>query len=115
MIKVVIERLVVEGLETPYENAIAELLNVMVNAPGYISGESFYDIYKPHHYVVVANWTNEASWAKWFKSQERQGLLDAINPFLQYPENCSVLTSCRFDGTSDDQQSKTQTTTYPCQ
>jgi len=96
MIKVVIERLVVEGLESPYEDAIAKLLDVMVNAPGYISGESFCDVYKPYHYVVVANWSNEQSWDKWFHSQERQGLLDAINPFLQYPERCSVLAGRRY-------------------
>ncbi|OUS25637.1 hypothetical protein A9Q99_20860 [Gammaproteobacteria bacterium 45_16_T64] len=96
MIKVVIERLVVEGLETPYESAIANLLDVMVKAPGYVSGESFGDINQPNHYVVVSNWNNEHSWDKWFNSQARKGLLDAINPFLQYPERCSVLSPSRF-------------------
>ena len=47
MIKVIIERIVAEGLEVPYEKAVSELLNVMTRADGYISGESLVDVDHP--------------------------------------------------------------------
>lgn len=91
MIKVIIERRVVERLETPYEQAIANLLDVITAAPGYRGGESFRSKYQPNHYIVVSNWSNLDAWEKWFRSQDRQSVLDKINPFLEYPEKCTVL------------------------
>ena len=91
MIRVIIEREIAEGLEEFYQTAIANLLEVMTAAPGYLSGESLVEIHRPNHYVVLTRWTNEEAWDRWFHSQQRQELLNAIRPFLQQDEKFTLL------------------------
>ena len=67
MIRVIIEREIVEGLESFYESAIANLLNVMAKAPGYVSGESSVEIHRPNRYVVITRWIDEAAWNNWLR------------------------------------------------
>jgi heme-degrading monooxygenase HmoA len=80
MIRVIIEREIAEGLEEFYETAIANLLDVMTNAHGYVSGESSVEIHRPNRYVVITRWTDEAAWNRWYQSSERQELLNVIRP-----------------------------------
>jgi heme-degrading monooxygenase HmoA len=96
MIRVIIEREVAEGLEEYYEAAIANLLGVMSNAAGYMSGESLVDIHRPNRYVVVTRWTDEAAWKRWHLSSERQQMLDAIRPFLLNEEKFTLLRQLIF-------------------
>jgi heme-degrading monooxygenase HmoA len=96
MIRVIIEREIVEGLEQYYESAIADLLGVMANASGYLSGESSVEIHRPNRYVVITRWTDEAAWNRWFQSSERQELLDAIRPFLLKEEKFTLLQQLIF-------------------
>ncbi len=91
MIRVIIEREIAEGLEQYYEAAIADLLSVMANAPGYVSGESSVEIHRPNRYVVITRWTDEAAWNRWHQSSERQELLDALRPFLLKEEKFTLL------------------------
>lgn len=91
MIKVIIERVVAEGLEVPYEKAVADLLTVMTRARGYISGESLVDADHPNHYVVVARWSDRRAWDQWFLSEDRKTVVAAIAPFLQIDEKFIVL------------------------
>lgn len=91
MIRVIIEREIAEGLEQFYESAIAELLDVMANARGYVSGESSVEIHRPNRYVVITRWTDEAAWNHWYQSSERQQLLNVIRPFLLKEEKFTLL------------------------
>ena len=91
MIRVIIEREIAQGLEQFYESAIADLLHVMANAPGYLTGESSVEIHRPNRYVVITRWTDENAWNRWFQSAERQELADAIAPFLQNTEKITLL------------------------
>lgn len=91
MIRVIIEREIAEGLEQYYESAIADLLGVMANTTGYLSGESSVEIHRPNRYVVITRWTDEAAWNRWFQSRERQEMLDAIRPFLLKEEKFTLL------------------------
>ena len=96
MIRVIIEREVAEGLEEFYESAIANLLGVLANAAGYVSGESLVDIHRPNRYVVVTRWVDEAAWQRWQSSGERQEMLDAIRPFLLNDEKFTLLRQLSF-------------------
>ena len=96
MIRVIIEREVAEGLEEFYDSAIANLLGVMANATGYLSGESLVDIHRPNRYVVVTRWADEAAWNRWHASSERQKMLDAIRPFLLNDEKFTLLRQLSF-------------------
>ncbi len=91
MIRVIIEREIAEGLETFYEDAIANLLDVMTHAPGYVSGESSVEIHRSNRYVVITRWTDEAAWDRWYQSSKRQELLDVIRPFLLKEEKFTLL------------------------
>ena len=91
MIRVIIEREIAEGLEEFYEAAIANLLDVMTNAHGYVSGESSVEIHRPNRYVVITRWTDEAAWNRWYQSSERQELLNVIRPFLLKEEKFTLL------------------------
>jgi len=91
MIRVIIEREIAEGLEQFYQAAIADLLDVMASAPGYLSGESLVEIHRPNRYLVVTRWANEAAWNRWFQSPERQQMLNVIRPFLQQDEKFTLL------------------------
>ena len=91
MIRVIIEREIAEGLEEFYETAIANLLDVMTNAHGYVSGESSVEIHRPNRYVVITRWTDEAAWHRWYQSSERQELLNVIRPFLLKEEKFTLL------------------------
>ncbi|MCH8104514.1 MAG: antibiotic biosynthesis monooxygenase [Proteobacteria bacterium] len=96
MIKVIIERHVAEGLESPYEKAVGDLLNAMTTAPGYISGESLVDCKEANHYVVIAWWANENAWNEWFNSKERKQLLNEIAPFLETDEKFTLLKQLAY-------------------
>ena len=96
MIRVIIEREVAEGLEEFYEAAIANLLDVMANAGGYLSGESLVEIHRPNRYIVVTRWVDEAAWNRWYVSSERQQMLDAIRPFLLNDEKFTLLRQLLF-------------------
>lgn len=91
MIRVIIEREVAEGIEKFYEKAIADLLNVMISAPGYVSGESLIDIHRPNHYLVITRWRNEEAWTRWYRSAKRQNLLLSLAPFLLKDEKLTLL------------------------
>jgi len=96
MIKVIIERQVAEGLESHYEKAVSELLNVMTNAPGYISGESLVDAKRTNHYLVIAKWTTESAWSQWFHSDERKQLMTVLAPFMQTDEKFTLLKQLAY-------------------
>lgn len=96
MIKVIIERVIAEGLEVPYEQVISELLTVMTRARGYISGESLVDIDHPNHYVVIARWSDRDAWDQWFLSEDRKAIVTAIAPFLGADEKFTVLNQLAY-------------------
>ena len=98
MVKVIIERVVVEGLEPLYDDAIAEVLQIMLRAPGFSHGESFREYHKHNHYIVVANWVSLAAWQRWCKSTERKLFLSRIRPFLEQPEKSTVLEKQIYRG-----------------
>ena len=91
MIRVIIEREIAEGLEPFYESAIGNLLHVMANAPGYLSGESSVEIHRPNRYIVITRWSDENDWNRWFQSAERRELVEAISPFQQGAEKITLL------------------------
>ena len=96
MIRVIIERQIAEGLERFYESEISRLLEVVRDAPGYLSGESLVEIHRPNHYLVLTRWANEEAWNRWFRSAQRQELLNAIRPFLLEDEKCTLLRQLSY-------------------
>lgn len=95
MIRVLIEREIAEGLEQPYQDAITGMMQAIVRAPGYLSGESLRDAHRPQHHYILSSWQSQAAWRRWLHSQDRRQALDAIRPFLATPERITVLEPVR--------------------
>lgn len=91
MIRVLIEREIAEGLEQPYQEAITGMMQAIVRAPGYLSGESLRDANNPQRHFILSSWQSTAAWQRWASSDERRRALDAIRPFLATPERITIL------------------------
>lgn len=91
MIRVLIEREIAEGLEQPYQEAITGMMQAIVRAPGYLSGESLRDANNPRRHFILSSWQSTAAWQRWARSDDRRRALDAIRPFLATPERVTIL------------------------
>ncbi len=91
MIKVIIERKIASGLEKNYHQAIKQALSSVLNASGYLSGESFMDVNQPNHRFIVVSWSSIAAWEKWLGSPERATAIADITPLLDGEEKITLL------------------------
>ncbi|SDU01618.1 antibiotic biosynthesis monooxygenase family protein [Halopseudomonas salegens] len=91
MIKVLIERIIAEGLEHPYEEIARNMLQKAIQSPGFISGESFQDLERPNHRVIVVTWQNRHSWERWENSAARKESIGAFSAILQQEERITLL------------------------
>lgn len=91
MIRVLIERRIVEGLEQPYEEAVTGMMQAIIQAPGFLSGESLRNVDQPQHHYILSAWQSRAAWDRWLFSRARRQALDAIRPFLEDPERITIL------------------------
>lgn len=93
MIKVFIERRIAEGLESNYEHAIRNTMKAVLDAPGYISGESLTDLRNKNHRIIVTNWTSVQAWDNWYDSQARKDAIAEIALILDGEEKVTVTQS----------------------
>ena len=91
MIKVMIERVIIPGLEEEYEDFSRRILQQAMHTQGYISGESLKDAAHPNHRFIFTRWQNETAWLKWKKSAERQDISANMAAMLAYEEKVTVL------------------------
>jgi quinol monooxygenase YgiN len=91
VIRVLIERHIIEGLEQPYSNAITALMQATMQAPGFVSGESLREVEHPNHHLVLSAWSSRHAWERWAISPKRQDGISAISPFLAEPERITIL------------------------
>ena len=91
MIKVLIERKVIAGAEFHYQQAVNNMLNEIQKAPGYLSGETYREIHKPNHFIVIANWKSLEHWNRWLKSKARRMVVSEISPYMEEEEKFVVL------------------------
>ncbi|SFB91531.1 Antibiotic biosynthesis monooxygenase [Marinospirillum celere] len=91
MIKVIIERQLLEGLEQEYRQASQALLQACMESPGYISGESLVDLRRPNRRIIITQWNSESAWRAWEVSDKRQQLLGGIAGILANDEKVTLL------------------------
>ena len=71
-IQVVIKRKVVQGRQA--KELVPLILQLRAQAmyqPGYISGETFYDIENPGKCLVISKWETVGDWHQWVSHPER--------------------------------------------
>ncbi|MFT4531536.1 antibiotic biosynthesis monooxygenase family protein [Thalassolituus oleivorans] len=93
MIKVIIERMIADGMESTYDEAIKNTLSAMVAAHGYVSGATYKDAKDSNHRVIITNWQSLQAWTTWSKSDERERVIGSIRPILTQPEKFTILTA----------------------
>jgi hypothetical protein len=61
---------------------IIELRALGVRQPGYISGETFFNLDRPEECLVIGRWTAVEYWQKWFRNPRRIELNEDIEKHL---------------------------------
>ena len=49
---------------------LVEIRSLSVRPPGYISGETIYNLDRPEECVVISKWTTKEHWLEWKKIQK---------------------------------------------
>jgi heme-degrading monooxygenase HmoA len=93
MIKVIIERVLADDMQSTYDSEIRKSLTEITKAKGYISGASYSNIDNPNIRTIITNWDNVACWNRWHKSRERREVNKAITLMLIQDEKIKVLMS----------------------
>jgi len=93
MIKVIIERVIAEGMESTYDAAIKNTLRTMLEAEGYVSGATYKDAQNANHRVIITNWQSLEAWKQWSHSETRRDVIAAIQPILEQQEKITILTA----------------------
>ena len=93
MIKVIIERVLADDMESTYDFEIRKSLTAILTAKGYISGASYTNVDNPNVRTIITNWDNVACWNRWHKSKTRREVNKAINLMLRQDEKIKVLAT----------------------
>ena len=91
MIKVIIERVLAEGMETTYDAEIRKSLAAITSAKGYISGASYINADNSNVRTIITNWDNIGCRDRWHKSKTRREVNKAIILMLLQDEKIKVL------------------------
>jgi heme-degrading monooxygenase HmoA len=91
MVRVLIERWLLPGVEEKLVAALREMRRDAVHAHGYISGETLRDVGDPAHFVIVSTWRSRADWDAWAGCEARKRARTRIAPLLAKPERVAVL------------------------
>ncbi len=92
MIKVIIDRMIAEGLEQHYDQSLRETVPLIENTPGFLGSETLRNIENSNHRITVSLWDNLHCWSLWANSENRRRLNNHINPLLKQEEQITILT-----------------------
>jgi len=62
---------------------IVELRSLAVRQPGYISGETFFNLDRPEECVVIGKWTSLEYWQQFNRNKRRTEIIDNIEKQLE--------------------------------
>lgn len=91
MIRIIIERNILDGKIDDYHALIRQAKNKASNMPGFLSGEIFHVMDHPHQVIVMSCWDSLETWEVWAESEERHDLLEAMRPLLESDEKIMIL------------------------
>ena len=90
MIKIIIERRIMPGLEQEYEQAARQAIRYSMTAPGFLSGESLHEYGRTEHRLLITLWRDLASWKAWQHSPERERVMQSLLPLLAEDERVTA-------------------------
>ncbi|MFC3151154.1 antibiotic biosynthesis monooxygenase family protein [Litoribrevibacter euphylliae] len=91
MIRVLIERNIMDGLDDIYEESVRNILQSAIQAPGFLAGESMKDASNPRRRLTLSKWRSQQDWINWLNSNERTEIMYKIDPMLSEPEKITIL------------------------
>lgn len=91
MIRVLIERHIMDGIEDIYEDTVRNILQEAIQAPGFLAGESMKDANNPSRRLTLSKWRSPQDWNNWIHSEERKKIMYKIDPMLSEPEKITIL------------------------
>ncbi|GHC29615.1 antibiotic biosynthesis monooxygenase family protein [Aidingimonas halophila] len=94
MIKVLIERRIMPGLEAEYEQAAREAMRASINAKGFIAGESLCERHHPDRRLLITQWRDLSAWTDWLHSPEREHVMQWVLPLLTENESIRIYEHC---------------------
>ena len=90
-IGVLIKRVISQGKDAkvllPH---IIELRSLAVRQPGYISGETFFNLDRPEECLVIGRWTSLEHWQQWKRDPRRIELDENMDKHLEVKTECSI-------------------------
>ena len=90
-IEVLIKRRIEQGPQA--RKAVPLILQLRALAtfqPGYISGETFFNLDNPEDCLVVSRWETREDWERWRRSEERSEIQKKIEDFTREPTEYTV-------------------------
>ena len=90
MIKVIIERRIMPGLEEEYEEAAREAMRSSLGARGFMGGETLVERGHSDRRLVVVKCRTLEAWNEWHSSETRAYAMQRILPLLTEDETIRI-------------------------
>lgn len=86
MIKIIIERRIMPGLEEEYEQAARDVMRQVQGVAGFAGGESLIESENSNRRLVITQWRDLRAWKDWRDSSARRQVLQKMLPLLTEDE-----------------------------
>ncbi|MBS9405154.1 antibiotic biosynthesis monooxygenase [Halomonas sp. TRM85114] len=90
MIKIIIERRIMPGLEEEYEAAAREAMHQSLGVRGFIGGESLVESGRVDRRLMITKWRDLRAWKEWYTSEERSRVMQRLLPLLTEDERIRI-------------------------
>ena len=90
MIKIIIERRIMPGLEEEYEEAAREAMRFSLGARGFVGGETLVERGSSDRRLIIVKWRDLNAWNEWYTSEERARVMQRILPLLTEDETIRI-------------------------
>jgi len=90
MIKIIIERRIMPGLEEDYEQAAREAMRVSLGARGFVGGETLVEMGHSDRRLMITKWRDLRAWKEWYTSEARSSAMQHILPLLTEEETIRI-------------------------
>ncbi|MDR9440626.1 MAG: antibiotic biosynthesis monooxygenase [Halomonas sp.] len=90
MIKIIIERRIMPGLEEEYEEAAREALRHSLGASGFVGGESLVELGHSDRRLMITKWRDMRAWKEWYQSETRARVMQSLLPLLTEEERIRI-------------------------
>lgn len=95
MIKIIIERRIMPGLEQEYEAAARQAMRESLTARGFVGGESLVEMGHSDRRLMITKWRDMRAWKEWYTSEQRSRVMQKLLPLLTEDERIRIYEPTR--------------------